>query len=94
MDIQTILKSEKTHIIDVREVYEFQSGHIDGAINMPLSTFGDYLDQLKKMEGPKVFYCRSGNRSGQAVSFLSQNGYSDVYNGGSLSIMSSFLIPN
>ncbi len=94
MDIQSIVNQKNVHIIDVREVSEFESGHIDVALNMPLSTFRDYIDQIKAMEGPKVLYCRSGNRSGQAVKFLSDLGVTDIYNGGSLSLMSAYLLPH
>lgn len=92
MDIQDILKQDAVNIIDVREDYEFSSGHISEAINLPLSTFRDYVEQIRNMDGPKVLYCRSGNRSGQAVSFLQKCGIKEVYNGGSLVLMESFLI--
>jgi phage shock protein E len=36
------------------------------------------------MQGPIVVYCRSGNRSGMAMSLLKQAGLSEVYNGGGL----------
>jgi len=94
MDIQSIVNQKDAHIIDVREVPEFNTGHVDIAINMPLSTIRDFIDQIKTMEGPKVLYCRSGNRSGQAVKFLSDLGVSDIYNGGSFTLMSSYMIPN
>ena len=93
MDIQAILKQDDAHIIDVREVVEFNSGHIAGAVNMPLSVFGNFLNQLKSLKGPKIFYCRSGNRSGQAVDYLSQLGIPEVYNGGSLVLMEAYLLP-
>jgi rhodanese-related sulfurtransferase len=92
MDIQEILKQEKVNIIDVRESYEYNVGHVEGAVNMPLSQFQNFVDVIKKMEGKKVFYCRSGNRSGQAVAFLKTLGVKEVYNGGSLSLMNSFLV--
>jgi rhodanese-related sulfurtransferase len=93
MDIQSIVNQKDAHIIDVRELSEFNNGHIETALHMPLSTFRDYIDQIKEMNGPKVFYCRSGNRSGQAVKFLSGLGVTDIYNGGSLTLMSSYMAP-
>jgi rhodanese-related sulfurtransferase len=92
MDIQDILKQEETTIIDVRESYEFMSDRVFDAINMPLSKFGEYIDQIKNMKGNKVFYCRSGNRSGQAVNYLKSIGVQNVYNGGSLMLMQSYVL--
>ncbi len=94
MDIQSIVNQKDVHIIDVRELSEFNDGHIEVALHMPLSSFRDFIDQIREMKGPKVFYCRSGNRSGQAVKFLSEIGITGVYNGGSLMLMSSFMIPD
>lgn len=92
MDIQEILKIGKVNIIDVREAYEYGIEHVEDAVNMPLSQFQNFVPQIKRMEGSKVLYCRSGNRSGQAVTFLKTMGIEDVYNGGSMVLMNSFLI--
>lgn len=92
MDIQEILKKGDVTIIDVRETYEYEMEHIQDSINMPLSQFGNFVDEIKAIKGKKVFYCRSGNRSGQAVSFLKSIGVADVYNGGSFMLMNSYLV--
>lgn len=65
-------------IIDVREPYEYQAGHVDGAANIPL---GD----IQSVDLPKdeeiVVYCRSGARSAQAQQILQSMGYAHVMNG-------------
>ena len=71
-------------IVDVRTPGEFAEGHYPGAVNIPLNEFTDRLDELKEMKQPIVAYCRSGARSGMAVSMLKQNGLNEVYNGGGL----------
>ena len=71
-------------MVDVRETGEFASGHYEGAINIPLGIITAKLDEFRAMSGPVVVYCRSGNRSGMAVSLLKQAGLSEVYNGGGL----------
>lgn len=93
MDIQTILKSDDVNIIDVREPFEFMSQRLYEATNMPLSRFQDFVGEIKKMSGKKVLYCQSGNRSGQAVAYLKSIGIQDAYNGGSLYLMQSYLLP-
>ncbi len=92
MNIQEILKEENVNIIDVRESYEYMTDRIFDATNMPLSKFGDFIDTIKEMKGKKVFYCRSGNGSGQAVEYLKSLDIADVYNGGSLMLMQSIMV--
>jgi phage shock protein E len=75
---------EKATVIDVRTPQEYGEDHYPGAINIPLDEIQQHLQKLKQVEGPIVAYCRSGNRSGVAVSILKQNGINEVYNGGAL----------
>ena len=49
-------------LIDVREDYEFEAGHLAGAIHVPLSELPQHLTQLAPDSDP-VFICRSGMRS-------------------------------
>lgn len=74
----------KASIVDVRTPVEFLDGHYPGAVNIPLNELSQRLDEFKEMKKPIVAYCRSGARSGMAVSLLQQNGFSEVYNGGGL----------
>lgn len=64
-------------LIDVRETYEFESGHIPAAKNIPLSSFENHLDEVPDNV---VLVCASGNRSGQAAHYLSEHGYQKVAN--------------
>ncbi len=66
-------------LVDVREAWEFQAGHIDGAMLMPISQFVERYPELPK-DRPAVFVCASGSRSGEAVQFLYRLGYRRVYN--------------
>jgi phage shock protein E len=68
-------------IIDVRTTGEFASGHIKGSKNIPLDKIATKVSELKKLNKPIIACCRSGARSGQATSFLKQNGI-DCINGG------------
>jgi rhodanese-related sulfurtransferase len=65
-------------IVDVRTVTEFDDGHIDGAINIPVEEIGDKLDELDK-DDELLVYCRTGNRSGRAVGILKDAGYTRIY---------------
>ncbi len=58
-------------IVDVRTANERSHGHPPGSIHMEIETIPDHLFEL---EGKKVLtFCRSGNRSGVAARFLTQN---------------------
>lgn len=85
MSIQEKINHSDTTIVDVRTPGEFIGGHVEGSINIPLSEVTSRLDELKKMQ-PMVLCCASGGRSGQATSYLSQQGL-DVINGGSWSVV-------
>ena len=74
-DLQTLIKNKAFFfLLDVRQPEEFAQGHIQGAVSMPLGNLPNSYKQIPK--GVKlVVYCRSGHRSGQAVSFLLAQGY-------------------
>jgi rhodanese-related sulfurtransferase len=63
-------------VIDVRTADEFATGHLDGALNFDIqgSEFSSQIDTLDKAAN-YVIYCRSGNRAGQAVSYMQENGF-------------------
>jgi len=74
-------------IIDVRMPQEFASQHVPGAINVPLDQLPQQIDEIKSLRRPIVAYCRSGNRSGIAVTILTQHGINEVINGGGIDNM-------
>jgi rhodanese-related sulfurtransferase len=69
-------------IVDVRTEREFKSGHITGAINIPLDQLPQKMSRLKK-DKPVITCCASGMRSATAKKILMNNGFTDVYNVGS-----------
>lgn len=75
---QALHQKEDITILDVREVDEFQAGHIQGAVNAPLSTLEEQYNQL---ESDKRYYviCQGGKRSERACQFLETKGF-DVVN--------------
>ena len=74
--------SNKQTIVDVRTPGEFMGGHVDGSINIPLQEIQERLEEVKALPQPIVLCCASGNRSGQATSFLKSHGV-ECSNGGS-----------
>ena len=69
------LESTEAIILDVREPYEYQEGHINGAINIPLSAILVEIDQIKDIQGKKiVLQCKVGGRSMRACQLLQAEG--------------------
>jgi rhodanese-related sulfurtransferase len=70
---------EKPVLLDVREPWEFQTCHIDGAVTMPMNTIPSKLYELDA-EQPIVCICHHGVRSMQVALFLEQNGFTQISN--------------
>ena len=62
-----------TPLIDVREEWEFESGHVPGAVNLPMSVIGERLDELP--DGAFDVICKVGGRSARVVEVLEARGY-------------------
>ena len=84
MDLQKIINQESTTIVDVREPFETYFGKAKGAVNIPLRKIAKSVEAFRQMSKPIVVYCKSGNRSGQALDYLKAQGIKDIYNGGGL----------
>ncbi|MFC1990906.1 rhodanese-like domain-containing protein [Chloroflexota bacterium] len=68
-------------IIDIRTPQEFNEGYIENAVNIDFysETFNKDLDKLDKSK-TYFIYCRSGNRSGKAMSIMKELGFKEVNN--------------
>jgi rhodanese-related sulfurtransferase len=68
-------------ILDVRTPEEFAEGHIEDSINIDFysETFYSELDKLDKSKS-YLIYCRTANRSGQALDIMENLDFSEVYN--------------
>ncbi len=70
---------QKIFLLDVREPGEFEAGHIEGAVNIPVRELPRRVKELPEDRGLKmVAYCASGIRSAYATMFLRVYGYGDV----------------
>ncbi|WP_104086910.1 rhodanese-like domain-containing protein [Arthrobacter sp. GMC3] len=62
-------------ILDVREDYEWEAGHVDGALHIPLEQLPARLEELDP-DTDLFVICRTGGRSFRATTWLTENGYS------------------
>lgn len=68
-------------LLDVREPEEFASGHIQGAVNIPVNDLPNRTKELpEEFDRPIVAICLSGARSAYATMFLKVYGYSNIRN--------------
>jgi len=82
--------SEGAFLVDVRSAREFSQNQVKGSVNIPIDSIPSQLSKFKNKKHIIVF-CRSGNRSSQAKSFLEQNGFTNVVNGGTVEIVNQYV---
>ena len=78
VDVDTVAADPDAWIFDVREYEEWQAGHVDGAVHIPMGEVVARIDELPR-DRRLVCMCRSGNRSGKVTAYLVGKGY-DVVN--------------
>ncbi|MGI6012997.1 MAG: rhodanese-like domain-containing protein [Oscillospiraceae bacterium] len=85
-EAKEMMDTEEVIILDVREQDEYDSGHIPGAVLLPVGTIDE--DAAAKVIPEKdsivLVYCRSGNRSKTASSTLADLGYTSIYEFGGI----------
>ena len=81
-----MMDTQKVVILDVREQHEYDSGHISGAVLLPVGaiTEGTAVEVIGDLDTVVLVYCRSGNRSKTASQVLVDLGYTSVYEFGSI----------
>ncbi|MCB0815880.1 MAG: rhodanese-like domain-containing protein, partial [Flavobacteriales bacterium] len=68
---------DKPVVIDVRKKSEYDSQHVEGALNIPLNTINQHLAEIPK-DKPFILHCQGGYRSMIAASLLKQRGWDDL----------------
>ena len=80
-ELQSLMKTQNIVLMDVRSGQEYEEGHLDGAINIPVYNIEKEISKyVKSKEDTIILYCSSGSRSKQAKEILENLGYSEVYN--------------
>jgi rhodanese-related sulfurtransferase len=80
--LQTLQSNKQIMVLDVRTPAEYVSGHLAGALNVDWDNPELFKSEVAKLDkNAKYFlYCRSGNRSSQALNYMQTAGFTNVYN--------------
>ena len=76
-DLKSLMDAGMPRLIDVREKWEYDSGHVPGAEWIPMSLVPLRKDEFTR-GAPAYILCRTGNRSGQVVMWLAHQGITAV----------------
>ena len=81
-----MMEAQDVIVLDVREQDEFDSGHIPGAVLLPVGTItkATAASVIPETDSVVLVYCRSGNRSKTASSALAELGYTNIYEFGGI----------
>ncbi|MBE0450590.1 MAG: rhodanese-like domain-containing protein [Clostridia bacterium] len=83
--IEMMASGEDFILVDVRTQAEFDEGHIEGALLLPVDQIEALsVEQLPDKDAVILVYCRSGRRSAQASKILVDLGYQSVYDFGGI----------
>lgn len=73
LDAFAVAHADGAVVIDVREPYEYASGHVPGATLVPLASLPAHAGALPRHQ-PVYIICATGNRSLTAARFLAERG--------------------
>ena len=76
--VAEMLRAGEIELIDVREPYEREAGHIEGSRHIELERLASEAESIDR-ERPVVFQCRLGARSAKAAQAFRASGY-NAYN--------------
>lgn len=76
--IEASTQINSMQVLDVREDFEWDAGHIEGAVHIPLAQLPSRIDELDSGR-PVLAVCHVGQRSAMAAAFLRDRGF-DVQN--------------
>ena len=79
-EAKQMMDTQEVIILDVREQDEYDSGHIPGAVLLPVGTIDENTSAavIPEKDSTVLVYCRSGNRSKTASAALAELGYTNI----------------
>lgn len=80
-DFAKKISDKSVVVLDVRTPGEFQSEHLENAINVDYEG-SNFEGEVQKLDKSKTYavYCRSGRRSGLATEIMAKDGFKSIFN--------------
>ncbi len=83
-EFNALTENPETIVVDMRNHYEYEVGHFEGAIEVPSDTFREQLPMAVEMlqdkrDQPIVMYCTGGIRCEKASAYLLHHGFKNVF---------------
>ena len=87
-EAKEMMDTQEVIILDVREQEEYDSGHIPGAVLLPVGSIDEDTTAavIPEKDDTVLVYCRSGNRSRTASEALADLGYTGIYEFGGITL--------
>ncbi len=82
--VYELIDDSSVAIIDVREKFEYEEGHLKNSILIPQGSIEDIEDYVDDKDKMIIVYCRSGRRSEAAGNVLVDMGYTNVHDMGGI----------
>ena len=85
-EAKRMMDGQEVILLDVREPEEYDSGHIPGAVLLPVGSIDEAsaAGVIPQKDSVVLVYCRSGNRSKTASAALARLGYEKIYEFGGI----------
>ncbi len=77
--LSSIKDRDDVVVLDVREQWEYDEGHIPGVVHIPMNDVPARISEIPT-DGTVIVSCRSGNRSSTITGYLREQGYTNVHN--------------
>ncbi|MBN9379723.1 MAG: rhodanese-like domain-containing protein [Chitinophagaceae bacterium] len=69
-------------VIDLRTAYEFDQGHVPGALNIPIDRIKANIARIRDLRRPVILCCSAGAHCREGIEILRNAGITQVHNGG------------
>ena len=83
--VEEFLNTDNAVLLDVRTKEEYEAGHIENSVNIPLQSIEAAAEKIADKSTPLFVYCQSGARSKKAAEALKTMGYANITNIGGIS---------
>lgn len=92
--IKSVAGKNKTLILDVRTLGEYNQDHMIGTLNIPVDNLSDtsFYRSLRSYDNI-IIVCKGGGRASKAKKMLEEQGFHNLYNGGGWKRVQEILAP-